>query len=81
MPRAVLSGAAGFIASHLCDRLLDRGWEVVGIDNLVTGSAGNLAHLDGHPGFRLVHHDISRPFEVDARRKRAFLASASPSMW
>jgi len=65
MARAVVSGAAGFIASHLCDRLLERGWDVVGIDNLVTGSAGNVAHLQAHPRFRLVSHDISQPLQVD----------------
>ena len=65
MARAVVSGAAGFIASHLCQRLLERGWEVVGIDNLVTGSATNVAHLDGHPRFRLIRHDISQPLQLD----------------
>jgi dTDP-glucose 4,6-dehydratase len=63
--RALVSGAAGFIASHLCDRLLERGWEVVGVDNLVTGSAANLAHLEGQPGFRQVRHDISESIDVD----------------
>jgi dTDP-glucose 4,6-dehydratase len=65
MARAVVSGAAGFIASHLCDRLLERGWEVVGVDNLVTGSATNLAHLEGLPRFRLVRHDISQALRLD----------------
>src|SRR5260370_5194555 len=65
MMRAVISGAAGFIASHLCDRMLERGWEVVGLDNLVTGSAANVDHLAGHPGFRLIRHDVSQPFQVD----------------
>jgi dTDP-glucose 4,6-dehydratase len=63
--RAVVSGAAGFIASHLCDRLLERGWEVVGLDNLVTGSAANVGHLDGNPRFRLVRHDVSLPLQVE----------------
>ncbi len=65
MKRVVISGAAGFIASHLCDRMLERGWEVVGLDNLVTGSAANVDHLAGHPGFRLIRHDVSQPFQVD----------------
>jgi dTDP-glucose 4,6-dehydratase len=65
LARAVVSGAAGFIASHLCDRLLERGWEVVGLDNLVTGAAGNVAHLDGHPRFQLVRHDVSQPLQLD----------------
>src|SRR5215467_12456905 len=67
MTRAVISGAAGFVASHLCDRLLERGWEVVGLDNLVTGSASNVSHLEGHPRFRLVQHDVSRPLHLDGR--------------
>jgi dTDP-glucose 4,6-dehydratase len=62
---AVISGAAGFIASHICDRMLEQGWDVIGIDNLVTGSAANLAHLNGHPRFRALQHDVSQPFEVD----------------
>ena len=65
MKRVVISGAAGFIASHLCDRMLARGWEVIGLDNLVTGSAANLHHLAGHPGFRLIRHDVSQPFVVE----------------
>ena len=65
MTRAVISGAAGFIASHLCDRMLERGWEVVGLDNLVTGAAGNVAHLVGHPRFELIRHDVSQPFQVE----------------
>jgi dTDP-glucose 4,6-dehydratase len=63
--RAVVSGAAGFVASHLCDHLLERGWEIVGLDNLVTGAAGNVSHLVGHPRFELRRHDVSQPFEVD----------------
>ena len=80
MTRAVISGAAGFIASHLCDRMLDRGWDVVGLDNLVTGSPANLAHLDGHPRFRLVRHDVSQPIVVDGPVDHVlhFASPASP---
>src|SRR5437588_763074 len=80
MTRAVVSGAAGFIASHLCDRLIERGWEVVGIDNLVTGSAGNVGHLEGHPRFQLVRHDISKPLHVDGPVDHVlhFASPASP---
>src|SRR5215472_870539 len=80
MTRAVISGAAGFIASHLCDRMVELGWDVVGIDNLVTGSAANVAHLDGHARFRLLRHDVSQPFEVDGPVDHVlhFASPASP---
>jgi dTDP-glucose 4,6-dehydratase len=78
--RAVVSGAAGFIASHLCERLLARGWEVIGIDNLVTGSADNVAHLAGHPRFRLIQHDVSAPLHLDDHVDHVlhFASPASP---
>ena len=70
MARVVVTGAAGFLGSHLCDRLLERGDEVVGLDNLVTGDVANLEHLFGTPGFTFVEHDVSTfiwvPGEVDA---------------
>ena len=65
--QVVVSGAAGFIGSHLCDRLLADGHDVIGLDNFSTGSADNLRHLEGHAGFRMVCHDICEPFEFDAR--------------
>jgi dTDP-glucose 4,6-dehydratase len=63
--RAVLSGAAGFIGSHLCDRLVERGYNVVGVDNLVTGSRANVAHLEQNDRFQLIEHDVSEPLYVD----------------
>jgi dTDP-glucose 4,6-dehydratase len=75
-----VSGAAGFIASHLCERLLARGWEVIGLDNLVTGCADNLAHLAGHPRFRLIQHDVSTPLHLDDHVDHVlhFASPASP---
>jgi dTDP-glucose 4,6-dehydratase len=62
--RLIVSGAAGFIGSHLCDRLLREGHTVIGLDNLLTGSLRNLSHLDGHPRFRFHHHDVTVAFET-----------------
>jgi dTDP-glucose 4,6-dehydratase len=62
----IVSGAAGFIGSHLTDRLLAEGHTVDGIDNFLTGSPANLAHLEGNRRFRLIQADVSRPFEIDA---------------
>src|SRR6476661_8050721 len=64
MPRAVITGAAGFIGSHLSEALLDRGWSVVGIDNLLTGSVDNIAHLAGRD-FMFVKHDVTNYIYVD----------------
>jgi dTDP-glucose 4,6-dehydratase len=63
----LVSGAAGFIGSHLCERLLADGHSVVGLDNLITGSRRNLAHLTNQSRFRFVEHDITRPLEVAGR--------------
>jgi dTDP-glucose 4,6-dehydratase len=80
MARAVVTGGAGFLGSHLCDRLLDRGVEVVCIDNLVTGSVDNVAHQFDRPGFTFVEHDVSNfvwvPGQVDAVLH--FASPASP---
>ena len=62
--RIVITGAAGFIGSHLAEALLDRGDTVVGIDNLSTGDAANVAHLAGRD-FRLVRHDVSNYIDLD----------------
>src|SRR6188768_1508958 len=64
MPRAVITGAAGFIGSHLSEALLDRGWSVVGIDNLLTGNIDNIAHLTGRD-FMFVKHDVTNYIYVD----------------
>ncbi len=64
MPRAVITGAAGFIGSHLADALLDRGYSVVGIDNLLTGDVANIAHLSDRD-FRFIHHDVTDYIYLD----------------
>ena len=63
----LVSGAAGFIGSHLCDRLLADGHSVVGLDNLITGARRNLAHLANHPRFRFLEFDVTRPIDIAGR--------------
>jgi dTDP-glucose 4,6-dehydratase len=64
MPRTVVTGAAGFIGSHLCEALLDRGHAVVGIDNLLTGDMQNIAHLRDRE-LEFIRHDVTRYIDVD----------------
>ena len=63
--RIIVSGAAGFIGSHFCDRLLAEGHTAVGLDNFLTGSPRNVAHLEKHRRFRFVEQDITLPFHVE----------------
>jgi dTDP-glucose 4,6-dehydratase len=80
MARVVVTGGAGFLGSHLCERFLDRGDQVVAIDNLLTGSVDNIEALFGRPGFTFVEHDVSRyvwvPGDVDVIMH--FASPASP---
>ena len=78
--RILITGAAGFLGSHLVDRFLADGCEVVGVDNFVTGSRANLKHLEREPRFDLIEHDISRPFFVEAQVDGVlhFASPASP---
>ncbi|HET9401406.1 MAG TPA: UDP-glucuronic acid decarboxylase family protein [Candidatus Acidoferrales bacterium] len=62
--RAVITGGAGFLGSHLCDALLARGWDVLCVDNLITGQDVNIAHLASNPRFRVMRHDVSRYIDV-----------------
>jgi dTDP-glucose 4,6-dehydratase len=64
MPRAVITGAAGFIGSHLSEALLDRGFSVVGIDNLLTGDLANIAHLRDRD-FQFIRHDVTNYIDVE----------------
>jgi dTDP-glucose 4,6-dehydratase len=76
--RVIVSGAAGFIGSHMCDRLLAEGHTVVGLDNFLTGSEQNLAHLARHPGFRFIRQDVTQPTALDGAID-AVLHMASPA--
>ena len=81
--RVFVTGAAGFLGSHLCDRLLAEGWKVIGMDNFITGNPQNLVHLGDHPNFTFIRHDVSSyifvPGKVDAVMHFASPASPNPS--
>ncbi len=64
MPRAVVTGGAGFLGSHLCEGLLAEGYEVVCVDNLITGAEENLAGLESHDGFTVVNQDVTNPLDI-----------------
>lgn len=77
-PVALVTGGAGFIGSHLCERLSDEGMDVVCADNFATGSAANVVHLLDRPGFRLVEADLTEPLDLDGPFDYVFhLASAA----
>ena len=65
MARAIVTGGAGFLGSHLSDRLLAEGYSVVAVDNLVTGNTDNIAHLAGNPNFEYIQQDIIQPYTVE----------------
>ncbi len=77
---AVVTGAAGFLGSHLCDRLMAEGVKITAIDNLVTGDVKNIAHLLGKPGFTFVQYDVTNYIFVDGRVDYVlhFASPASP---
>ena len=64
-PRALVTGGAGFLGSHLCERLLAEGYLVVCVDNLSTGVKENIVHLEEDPGFEYVEHDVTLPLRID----------------
>jgi len=76
--RVLVTGGAGFLGSHLCDLLLSRGHEVLCVDNFFTGSKRNVRHLDGHPAFELIRHDVTFPLYVEADAIYNLACPASP---
>ena len=78
MHRVLVTGGSGFLGSHLCDRLIERGDDVLCVDNFFTGSKANVAHLFGHPRFELMRHDVTFPLYVEVDRIFNLACPASP---
>jgi dTDP-glucose 4,6-dehydratase len=76
--RILVSGAAGFLGSHLTDLLLSQGNEVVGVDNFITGKPENIAHLEGNRAYTFLRHDVTEPLELDGPVDRIY-HMASPA--
>lgn len=78
MPTILVTGGAGFLGSHLCDRLIARGDDVICVDNFYTGRKNNIRHLLGNPRFELIRHDIVHPLYVEADQIYNLACPASP---
>ena len=78
MERILATGGAGFLGSHLCERLLAEGHDVLCVDNFFTGSKANIAHLIGQPHFELIRHDVTFPLYVEVDRIYNLACPASP---
>lgn len=78
MKKILVTGGAGFLGSHLCDRLIARGDEVLCVDNYFTGGKGNVAHLLQHPRFELMRHDVTFPLYVEVDEIFNLACPASP---
>jgi UDP-glucuronate decarboxylase len=76
--RVLVTGGAGFLGSHLVDRLLERGDEILCVDNLSTGAKENIAHLQGHPRFEFLRRDVCQPLHVEADEIYNLACPASP---
>ena len=76
--RVLVTGGAGFLGSHLCERLIDQGHEVICLDNFFTGRKSNIQHLAANPRFELVRHDIIDPFKFEVDRIYNLACPASP---
>jgi UDP-glucuronate decarboxylase len=78
MKRVLITGGAGFLGSHLCNRLLDAGCEVICLDNFFTGSKNNILHLMENPNFELIRHDIINPIYLEVDQIYNLACPASP---
>ena len=78
MQRVLVTGGAGFLGSHLCDKLIEEGYDVLCVDNLFTGSKENIRHLLDHPHFEFMRHDITEPLFVEVDQIYNLACPASP---
>ncbi|MFN7016906.1 MAG: SDR family NAD(P)-dependent oxidoreductase, partial [Fimbriimonadales bacterium] len=80
MPHAVITGGAGFIGSHLAERLIAEGWRVTVVDNLITGKQENVQHLLQRDDFAFIQHDVCEPFDIEGEVDYVFhfASTASP---
>ena len=78
MKRILVTGGAGFLGSHLCDKLIDKGEDVICLDNLFTGRKDNIRHLLRHPNFEFIRHDITEPLYVEVDQIYNLACPASP---
>ena len=76
--KILVTGGAGFLGSHLCDRLIDQGHEVICLDNFFTGNKQNIRHLLGNDHFELIRHDVTDPFKVEVDQIYNLACPASP---
>ena len=76
--RVLITGGAGFLGSHLCDRLVEQGNDVICLDNFFTGQKDNIRHLVHHPNFELMRHDVVDPFKVEVDQIYNLACPASP---
>ena len=78
LTRNLITGGAGFLGSHLCDRLMEAGEEVICLDNYFTGRKQNIAHWIGNPRFELIRHDVTEPIKLEVDRIWHLACPASP---
>ena len=78
LKRILVTGGAGFLGSHLCDRLVEQGNQVICLDNLFTSQKSNIEHLIGHSNFEFVRHDVIDPYKVEVDQIYNMACPASP---
>jgi dTDP-glucose 4,6-dehydratase len=78
--KLLITGAAGFLGSHLSDRFINEGYYVIGMDNLITGDLQNIAHLRSNPSFEFINHDVTKYINIEGKLDYIlhFASPASP---